>query len=360
MEKEKTKTRIFLSYAKEDTAKVREVYEGLKKRKLDVWFDEEDLKSGLWKPNILKVIPKSRYFFICLSKSALKKVGDDSPGFQDEELNRAWEIAQAQADENFTIVPVRLEDCDRGDNRLSVYQQYDLFDDFEKGLDKLADHHGGLALTDSKANDKGTDTKKHLYNIMDKAYISYQIKEYDKVIIYCDLINDIDPGYVHAYNNRGLVLYHKKEYDKAIANYNKAIELDPEYVIAYNNRGRVFYYKKEYDKAIADYNKAIELDPEYVNAYNNRGLAFYYKKDYDKAIADYNRAIELDSEYALAYYNIGCVYSLQNKKEKALSFLEQSLQKGYENFEWIENDTDWDNVRDSEEFKAIIQKYKNK
>jgi hypothetical protein len=36
----------FLSYAHEDLEKVRKVYEGLKKRKVNVWFDKEDLKKG--------------------------------------------------------------------------------------------------------------------------------------------------------------------------------------------------------------------------------------------------------------------------------------------------------------------------
>ena len=107
---EKTKRdRVFLSYASEDLAMAESIYDGLNKRKLNVWFDKEDLKPGVWKPQILKAISRSRYFVICISEAALKKTGDETPGFQDKELNRAYEIAIMQPEEEFSIVPVRVE-----------------------------------------------------------------------------------------------------------------------------------------------------------------------------------------------------------------------------------------------------------
>ncbi len=39
----------FISYASEDLEKVCKVYDGLKKRGLNLWFDKEDLRTGRWK-----------------------------------------------------------------------------------------------------------------------------------------------------------------------------------------------------------------------------------------------------------------------------------------------------------------------
>ena len=64
------KNRIFLSYASEDIDIVYKIYEGLKKRKCDVWFDKEHLTKGKWKPQIAKAISRSRYFVICISEGA--------------------------------------------------------------------------------------------------------------------------------------------------------------------------------------------------------------------------------------------------------------------------------------------------
>jgi tetratricopeptide (TPR) repeat protein len=77
----------------------------------------------------------------------------------------------------------------------------------------------------------------------------------------------------------------------ALADFNKAIQIDPNYVKAYSNRGLVKDALKDEAGAIADYNKAIELDPKYQFAYYNRANAEVNLKKYTNAIADYNEAI---------------------------------------------------------------------
>ena len=138
---------VFLSYAHEDVDHVREIYEGLKKRNVNTFFDKADLRPGKWHPQIMRAISRSRFFIICLSNSSIKKTGD-APSFTDTELQRAYEIAMSQPSEVFTIVPVRLEDCGRGDTRMSGFQQFDVFNDFEKELDKLAVYLGGISLSE--------------------------------------------------------------------------------------------------------------------------------------------------------------------------------------------------------------------
>ena len=130
---EKKRNLVFLSYARDDLDRIWKVYEGLKKRKVAVWFDKADLGPGKWYPQIMRQISLSKYFIFCVSDASIKKTSGDKPGFADKELQRAYEIAMNQTDDVFTIVPVRLEDCERGDLRISTYQQYDLFMDFEKG-----------------------------------------------------------------------------------------------------------------------------------------------------------------------------------------------------------------------------------
>ena len=133
---EAKKDQVFISYAHEDLEVVKNIVIGLKKRKLGVWFDKEHLAPGRWKTQIIKEIARSRYFVILISEAALRKTGEQ-PGFQDNELNTAYEIAQAQPDQEFTIVPVRLEDCKRGDFRICSFQQYDLFPDILKHSDLI-------------------------------------------------------------------------------------------------------------------------------------------------------------------------------------------------------------------------------
>ncbi|MCP4370660.1 MAG: TIR domain-containing protein, partial [Deltaproteobacteria bacterium] len=258
--------RVFLSYARENIDKVKDVYEGLKKRGLNVWFDKKDLIPGGWKSQIEKAISRSRYFVICISEAALRKTGDERPGFQDQELNRAYNIAERLSEQEFTIVPVRIEECSRGDKdtRLTIPQQYDLFSDFEKELDHLAVHLGGFSLSDSNAKDVRTEDEKMIENLMGKAEVADFAAEYGKVIAILNSVLALKPDSTDALNNLGLAWKAKGEYDKAIEYYEKALKSDlktfgeehPNVAIYWNNLGMAWYAKGEYDKAIDRKNDA--------------------------------------------------------------------------------------------------------
>ncbi len=112
--------KVFLSYAREDLEKACLLRNDLVERNVNVWFDKNDLKPGKWQPQIRKAIVGSQYFLICLSEAAIRKLGDQ-PSYQDEELELAFDIAQAQDAHSFTIIPVRLEDCGRGDHRVAMF-----------------------------------------------------------------------------------------------------------------------------------------------------------------------------------------------------------------------------------------------
>jgi hypothetical protein len=170
---------VFLSYAHDDLKKVREVYEGLKKRKVNIWFDREDLGLGKWYQQIMRQISLSKYFIFCVSKASILKTGGDKPGFADTELQRAYEIAMTQPDDVFTIIPVRLEDCGHGDHRLSAFQQYELFKDFEKELDRLAVQIGGISLDDAKARDERTEEEKLIDGFKTKGELFYYHRDYE-------------------------------------------------------------------------------------------------------------------------------------------------------------------------------------
>jgi tetratricopeptide (TPR) repeat protein len=146
----------------------------------------------------------------------------------------------------------------------------------------------------------------------------------------------LDPKYVYAYNNRGLLKQSRlNDLPGALADYNQAIELNPNFPTAYRNRGVLKKNaKKDRMGAIQDLrqaaslyrqqgmtpeyqdtidllkelreSKAIELNPKDARDYANRGLFKQYKlNDRSGALADYNQAIELDSNYALAYNDRG-------------------------------------------------------
>ena len=81
--------------------------------------------------------------------------------------------------------------------------------------------------------------------------------------------------------------------------------------------------------------------------------------DYDKAIAAIDSIIARDSTDAGSYYDAACLYSRMQDKTNALRCLEKSFELGYNRFAHVERDFDMDFLRDTEEFKALVSKYKS-
>ncbi len=94
----------------------------------------------------------------------------------------------------------------------------------------------------------------------------------------------------------------------------EAIRIDPKFVAAYINRGVVYYDQGQYQRAIQDYDQVIRLDPGVSVAYSNRGAAYNALGRQQRAIEDYNQAIRLDPDNAVAYNNRGIMYNAMGKR----------------------------------------------
>ncbi len=317
--------RIFLSYASEDLDKILNIYQGLKKRKLNVWLDKENLRPGEWMPQIEKAIARSRYFIICISNAALRKTGDDQPGFMDTELNAGYRIAKRQPATEFTIVPVRLEDCGRGDHRLTVFQQYDLFDDFEAGLDKLAVVLGGVSIADPGARDKRGDIEKKFEGPMGQAEAAYYARDYDKAITILDTILEIKPDYALAWINKSSFLEVSGHYEEALRAAEKAIDQRPDFYITWYNKGVALIRLKRYEEAIPVFEKAIELKPDFAEAWCDNGYALAGLNRHKEVLLTCDKAIQLKPEFSEAWFNKGNSLLELCRYDEALTALDEAI-----------------------------------
>ena len=74
----------------------------------------------------------------------------------------------------------------------------------------------------------------------------------------------------------------------------------------------------------------------------------------EKGLQWLRRAEESDPDDALNMYNVACAYAYTSEIEKAIDCLEQSINKGMAQMDWITHDTDLDNLRDHPRFKALL------
>ena len=254
---------VFLSYAHNDLKTVRRLYADLKRRSVNVWFDKENIEPGRWKTQIQKAIPKSRYFLFCISNSALQKTVQGS-GFIDDELQQAYEIAMAQDERHFTIVPVRLEkELSRGDHRLSIFQQYDLFENWEGGLDKLAVYLGGEAISSVMKRKELTEKDQLIEGLRGKADSAYYADQDEIALPFYEALLALKTDDAKAWHNKGVTLAELGRYEEALTAYEEAIRIEPSYAKAWYNKSISLRSSGKYEEALKAKNEAIRLDPKY-------------------------------------------------------------------------------------------------
>lgn len=101
-----------------------------------------------------------------------------------------------------------------------------------------------------------------------------------------------------AYFYRGNLRDQNAEYEAAYNDYSEAIRQHPGYMLAYNNRGIILGTMNRFDLALEDFNKVLQIDPGYAEGWYNRGIAFYQTGRKNDACADWLKAARLGSKQA--------------------------------------------------------------
>ena len=117
--------RVFLSYAREDSARADALYDSLQAAGFEPWMDRRDIPEGAeWHVEINRGIRKCHAFLACLSHSSVVK-----SGVLAEEVDsavQAWKRRPWWS--RLMLLPVRFEECQSPAN-LSQLQWVDVFRD---------------------------------------------------------------------------------------------------------------------------------------------------------------------------------------------------------------------------------------
>ena len=76
----------------------------------------------------------------------------------------------------------------------------------------------------------------------------------------------------------------------------------------------------------------------------------------EKAFAWAARAVEVAPDDPGTSINMACMYLRAGMKEEGLACLEKSFGRGFGKRSWVENDPDYDSVRDDPRFQALVAK----
>jgi hypothetical protein len=104
---ETRKPSLFFSYVREDSEKVKEIYNVLRSVGFNPWLDVENLYPGQdWYSEIASAISRADFFLIFLSNNSISK-----RGYIQKEIRVAVEKAEERPPSDIFIIPIRLDEA---------------------------------------------------------------------------------------------------------------------------------------------------------------------------------------------------------------------------------------------------------
>ena len=175
------------------------------------------------------------------------------------------------------------------------------------------------------------------------------------------------------FNKIGIAYHQMQQLDSARKYYEQAIRVKPDYAEAINNLGTVYYARKSFGRAIRYYRRALKYTPKSASIYSNLGTAYFARKKYKEAMETYQTALKLDpnvfenhgsygvlleersvEERAKFHFQLAKLYAQAGRNELALQYLRKALEEGFKEKKKIEEDPDFQAMRDLPEFKELL------
>jgi tetratricopeptide (TPR) repeat protein len=159
-----------------------------------------------------------------------------------------------------------------------------------------------------------------------------------------------------SFFNLGLSFHYQKKYEEALRWFLWAAELDPHNAEYQDLVGNAYLELGKLNEAQQALEKAIALNSSYALAHYDLGVVLSRTKGNEKkALALFEHARDLDDKNYWPWYCIGCLYAVQDEQDLALKNLDAAVQRGFSDREHVDNDHDWDRLRDDPKFQKITE-----
>ena len=127
-----------------------------------------------------------------------------------------------------------------------------------------------------------------------------------------------------------------------------------------SGRAFVYFNRKQWESAIADFSKAIVLAPQVHTNWWHRGHAYLNLAQWDKAAADFGKVVERWPDGSEGWYLRAVAFAQLKQPDKARADLRQAIAKGFNNLEWLKNDSRLAPLRSREDFGQLLEELERK
>ncbi|MCE7734212.1 MAG: tetratricopeptide repeat protein [Candidatus Heimdallarchaeota archaeon] len=177
-----------------------------------------------------------------------------------------------------------------------------------------------------------------------------------------DVILKVEPDDEEALFKLGNIHNSLGKYVNAEKLLQKAVKSEKYGVEASISLGFTYFALSKLDKAEVVFKKALELNKTRVNEIlillNLGGLFITQGRlvDAEKVLFD---ALALDSSNGEIHYNLSCLFARKDDNLTSLKYLQKAIRFNASLLLRIDSDSDFDNLRSTDEFQRLISEYKS-
>lgn len=166
----------------------------------------------------------------------------------------------------------------------------------------------------------------------------------------------IAPQFVEAMGQLGLVAMLRG--DEAVAQtwYERALKLDPGFPTLHRRLADLYFERGQYDLALEEYLKANAGQPKDLRSLLQAGASARRAGHMEQAQQLLRKATALHPRSWIPRYNLACLQAKQGQAQEALASLGEAIDHGMVYADLLVEDTDWDALRASPQFKQLLQK----
>ncbi|ADG69167.1 TPR repeat-containing protein [Planctopirus limnophila DSM 3776] len=177
------------------------------------------------------------------------------------------------------------------------------------------------------------------------------------------------PGYQFIYQAQHYL--QQKQKKSALECFEIALEVDEYLPEAWAGRGNLRLQEGKIPEARGDFEKSVALDPTNALAVTGYAICLVTTGETDKGISTLEKIRTKHQQDDQYLYNAACVYSramehtmktmageevINRYKGLALKDLKASIERGFDDFDWVKKDPDLKPLENDPEFKALLEK----
>ncbi len=187
-------------------------------------------------------------------------------------------------------------------------------------LSKDTEPPPSLEIKKEKGSREVADSE--IISLFNSAVVFHRQGELSKAIEAYRKVIDLNPAYIEAYNNLGILHQEMGNFDGALKFYQKAVEIEPRYEKGWNNLGILWALKGDLQKAKDCFQKILSINPNHLESHLHLGTIWKKEGQWQKAIESYQFALSLDPLRGETHYHLGLLYEEMGRMDLALPHYE--------------------------------------